>query len=84
MNHAVNFLDPISGAQAQDVECFWPIIKKTMRKEGAMHTRDNLFQTYLPEYLLERKLHSADSFIQNKMGGKKNGGKKTNKQTYPL
>lgn len=64
VNHSLNFVDPASGAHTQNVECLWSNVKKMMRKEGVMHTRDDLFQTYLSEYLWRRKFQSADPFIK--------------------
>ena len=63
VNHSINFVDPVSGAHTQNIECTWSNVKQMMRKKCVMHTREDLFPTYLQEYLWRKKFQSQDLFV---------------------
>ncbi len=56
LQYSINFVDPTTGAHTQTIEGTWSQVKFMMRKRGVMNTSDDLFDTYLPEYLWRRKL----------------------------
>ncbi len=64
VNHSVNFVDPQSGAHTQNIESTWASVKKMMRKECVLNTRDELFQTYLSAYLWRKKFKDSDPFTK--------------------
>ncbi len=63
VNHSINFVDPVTGAHTQNIESTWSQVKKMMRKQGVDNTSEELFQTYLPEYLWRRKFKAQDPFL---------------------
>ena len=63
VNHSINFVDPLTGAHTQTIESTWSHVKKMMRKQGVDSTSEELFQTYLPDYLWRRKFKEQDPFL---------------------
>lgn len=62
VNHSLHFVDPSSGAHTQGIESTWVQAKRMMRREGVMATSNDLFPTYLPEFLWRRKFADQDPF----------------------
>ncbi len=60
VNHSINFV-----AHTQTIEGTLSQVKFMMRKRGVMNTSDDLFDTYLPEYLWRRKFKNDDPFFFN-------------------
>ncbi len=59
LQYSINFVDPTTGAHTQTIEGTW-----SMRKRGVMNTSDDLFDTYLPEYLWRRKFKNDDPSLK--------------------
>ena len=55
VNHSINFVEPTTGAHTQTIESTWSQVKGMMRKREVMNTSEELFDTYLPEYLWRKK-----------------------------
>ena len=64
VNHSLHFVDPLSGAHTQTIECTWSQAKRMMRKKGVMATSADLFPTYLQEYLWRKKFKDEDYFVK--------------------
>lgn len=62
VNHSLNFVDPNTGAHTQNIESTWSKVKQMMRKKGVMQTSNDLFHSYLSEYLWRRKFKTVDPF----------------------
>ncbi|XP_019862099.1 PREDICTED: uncharacterized protein LOC109590640 [Amphimedon queenslandica] len=62
VNHSLNFIDPFSGAHTQTIEGTWSQVKRMMRGIGVMNTSNDLFQTYLQEFLWRKKFSGQDPF----------------------
>ena len=64
VNHSLHFVDTLSGAHTQTIECTWSQAKRMMRKKGVMVTSADLFLTYLQEYLWRKKFKDEDHFVK--------------------
>ena len=64
VNHSINFVDPTTGAHTQTIESTCSQVKGMMRKRGVMNTSEELFDTYLPEYLWKKKFKNGDPFFK--------------------
>ncbi len=64
LQYSINFVDPTTGAHTQTIEGTWSQVKLMMRKRGVMNTSDDLFDTYLPEYLWRRKFKNDDRSLK--------------------
>ena len=62
VNHSVNFVNPSSGAHTNGVEGYWSCTKRMMGKQGVMSTSNDLFPTYLLEFLWRRRFGDRDLF----------------------
>ena len=62
VNHSLNFVDPSTGAHTNGVEGYWSCTKRMMRKQGVMSTSNDLFPTYLLEFLWRRRFGDRDLF----------------------
>ena len=62
VNHSHNFVDPVTGAHTQSIECYWSCTKRLMREQGVMNTSDDLFGSYLLECMWRRSLGDQDVF----------------------
>ena len=53
VNHNENFVDPISGANTQRIECEWGVLKRKLRARGITNREELLF--YFSEFCAKRK-----------------------------
>ncbi len=62
VNHSKNFVNPTTGAHSQRIERHWGCAKQMMRKQGVMNTSDDLFSSYLLEYLWRKRFDNKQLF----------------------
>ena len=61
VNHSQNFVNPRTGAHTNGVEAgYWSCMKRMMRRQGVMTTSNDLFPTYLVEFLWRRRFGDFD------------------------
>lgn len=62
VNHSLNFVDPSTGAHTNGVEGYWSCTKQMMRKQGVMSTSNDLYPTYLLDFLWRKRFGDRDLF----------------------
>ena len=60
VNHEENFVDPLTGATTNHVECFWKNMKRKLKAMSGTNT--NMLPSHLDEFMW-RQLRGEDAFV---------------------
>ena len=60
VNHSENFVNPITGAHSQNVECMWNLAKTRNRKRFGTHRQ--MLDSYLCEFMWRQRLNGRNPF----------------------